>query len=401
MLGAYRYQAYRIAASARALADVAVVVAPDAEGSAAALRAGARRRARRGRGHLPRPRPGERARRRCSPRAGSPSRAERRRQGANGVDCHRPRREGASGAWASAACSPSTGARPCRPGSSSSPRTRRAPARTPTVALVGKGITFDSGGLSIKTAEGMTKMKGDMAGGAAVLGRPRRLPRRSTSPVRVRGYVPLTDNMPGGDAQRVGRRHHPLRRVAPPRCSTPTPRAGSILADALAWATAERRGHRGPTPSSTSPPSPAPAWWRSAPAPPGCCANDDDARRAGARGRRLGRGAALAPAARRRRAQGPRVQGRRPQERRRPLRRAPSPPGCSCATSSPSGVPWAHLDIAGPAFNEGADELEVPAGGTGYGVRTLAQPAGALAGLIKPVDPYRHVDADGLVGRAR
>ena len=37
----------------------------------------------------------------------------------------------------------------------------------------------------------------------------------------------------------------------------------------------------------------------------------------------------------------------------------------------PAGVPWAHLDIAGPAFTEAGDELEVSAGGTGYGVRTL------------------------------
>ena len=35
------------------------------------------------------------------------------------------------------------------------------------------------------------------------------------------------------------------------------------------------------------------------------------------------------------------------------------------------GTPWAHLDIAGPAYNESADELEVPAGGTGFAVRTL------------------------------
>ena len=72
-----------------------------------------------------------------------------------------------------------------------------------TVALVGKGITFDSGGLSLKPADSMIGMKGDMAGAAVVLAtfsaldtvRPR---------VSVRGYLPLTDNMPGGDATRVG-----------------------------------------------------------------------------------------------------------------------------------------------------------------------------------------------------
>jgi leucyl aminopeptidase len=72
-----------------------------------------------------------------------------------------------------------------------------------TVALVGKGITFDSGGLSIKTAEGMSTMKDDMGGAAAVLGVFSAL-RAVKPPVRVLGYVPMTDNMTGGDATRPG-----------------------------------------------------------------------------------------------------------------------------------------------------------------------------------------------------
>jgi leucyl aminopeptidase len=79
------------------------------------------------------------------------------------------------------------------------------PDRTPrgTVALVGKGITFDSGGLSLKTADGMIGMKGDMAGAAAVLAAFSAL-ETVHPPVRVLGFLPLTDNMPGGDATRVG-----------------------------------------------------------------------------------------------------------------------------------------------------------------------------------------------------
>jgi len=79
------------------------------------------------------------------------------------------------------------------------------PDRTPrgTVALVGKGITFDSGGLSLKTADGMIGMKGDMAGAAAVLATFSAL-ETVHPPVRVLGFLPLTDNMPGGDATRVG-----------------------------------------------------------------------------------------------------------------------------------------------------------------------------------------------------
>lgn len=72
-----------------------------------------------------------------------------------------------------------------------------------TLALVGKGITFDSGGLSIKTGAGMMTMKDDMAGAAAVLGAFSAL--RAVKPrCRVLGYLPLTDNMSGGDATRPG-----------------------------------------------------------------------------------------------------------------------------------------------------------------------------------------------------
>ncbi|MDP1819342.1 MAG: leucyl aminopeptidase, partial [Acidimicrobiales bacterium] len=72
-----------------------------------------------------------------------------------------------------------------------------------TVALVGKGITFDSGGLSLKTGEGMIGMKGDMGGGAAVLGAFMAIAALGAR-TRVLGFIPLTDNMTGGDATRVG-----------------------------------------------------------------------------------------------------------------------------------------------------------------------------------------------------
>jgi leucyl aminopeptidase len=65
------------------------------------------------------------------------------------------------------------------------------------LALVGKGITFDSGGLSLKTAEGMLRMRGDMGGAAAVLAANR-------LPVDVMAVVAATDNMPGPGAQRPG-----------------------------------------------------------------------------------------------------------------------------------------------------------------------------------------------------
>ena len=71
------------------------------------------------------------------------------------------------------------------------------------VALVGKGVTFDAGGLSIKTATGMEWMKTDMAGAATVLGVMSLVP--TVAPrLEVTAYLPLTDNMLGPDATRVG-----------------------------------------------------------------------------------------------------------------------------------------------------------------------------------------------------
>jgi leucyl aminopeptidase len=71
------------------------------------------------------------------------------------------------------------------------------------LALVGKGITFDSGGISIKPADGMYKMKGDMAGAAAVLAAMDVIAGRRPE-IDVMAVVAATENMPGGNAQRPG-----------------------------------------------------------------------------------------------------------------------------------------------------------------------------------------------------
>jgi len=71
------------------------------------------------------------------------------------------------------------------------------------VALVGKGITFDTGGISLKPPEGMFTMKGDMAGGAAVIYAMAAIGRLKPS-VRVTGIVPAAENFPGPWAQRPG-----------------------------------------------------------------------------------------------------------------------------------------------------------------------------------------------------
>ena len=79
----------------------------------------------------------------------------------------------------------------------------QAGPRRPTIALVGKGITFDSGGISIKPAANMHEMKGDMSGGAAVLGAMRAIGLLKL-PLHVVGIVPAAQNMPGGNAYLPG-----------------------------------------------------------------------------------------------------------------------------------------------------------------------------------------------------
>jgi leucyl aminopeptidase len=73
----------------------------------------------------------------------------------------------------------------------------------PVLGLVGKGVTFDTGGISIKPADGMERMKDDMAGGAAVIAAMRAIAQLK-APMRVIGIVPATENMPSGRAIKPG-----------------------------------------------------------------------------------------------------------------------------------------------------------------------------------------------------
>jgi leucyl aminopeptidase len=73
----------------------------------------------------------------------------------------------------------------------------------PVIGLIGKAVTFDTGGISIKPSEGMEKMKYDMAGGATMLGVMRALAALKPN-VKVICVVPSTENMPGGTAQKPG-----------------------------------------------------------------------------------------------------------------------------------------------------------------------------------------------------
>jgi leucyl aminopeptidase len=73
----------------------------------------------------------------------------------------------------------------------------------PVLGLIGKGITFDTGGISIKPADLMDRMKGDMSGGAAVVCAMSAIARLGAS-IRCIGVIPLTENMPGGRAFKPG-----------------------------------------------------------------------------------------------------------------------------------------------------------------------------------------------------
>ena len=77
------------------------------------------------------------------------------------------------------------------------------PGSSRMLAYVGKGITFDSGGISLKSADGMEKMKYDMAGGATAMAAVRSLALLH-APLNCIAVVPLAENMPGGRAQRPG-----------------------------------------------------------------------------------------------------------------------------------------------------------------------------------------------------
>jgi leucyl aminopeptidase len=125
-------------------------------------------------------------------------------------------------------------------GSSHAPRLVRLEwgRRGPTVALVGKGVTFDTGGISIKPAADMDEMKYDKCGACNVLGAAHAVARLAL-PVRLRCYLPLAENMPSGSAYRPGDiiRCYNEKTVE----ITNTDAEGRlILADALALAVEER-----------------------------------------------------------------------------------------------------------------------------------------------------------------
>jgi len=109
------------------------------------------------------------------------------------------------------------------------------------VALVGKGVTFDSGGLSLKSADSMETMKCDMAGAATVLG-VMHAAEQLKLPLTLNGYIPAVENMPGGGALKPGDVVKAFNGKTIEVLNTDA-EGRLILADALAYAVKEKPDH--------------------------------------------------------------------------------------------------------------------------------------------------------------
>jgi leucyl aminopeptidase len=248
----------------------------------------------------------------------------------------------------------------------------RHPDATKTVVYVGKGITFDSGGLSLKPSAAMEAMKSDMSGAAAVLAALQAVAALRPA-VNVVGYLPLAENMPGGNAQRPsdvitifgGKTVEVLNTDAEGRL---------VMADAIARSEQDSP-HLVIDVATLTGAQLVALGTRIA----GVMANDDAARDG------------VVDAARR---AGERVWPMPlPEELRKGLDSSVADianvsgdrfggmlvAGLFLKEFVPDGVRWAHVDIAGPAFHEGEPYGYTPKGGTGAAVRMLVQVAEDVA----------------------
>ena len=253
-------------------------------------------------------------------------------------------------------------------GSSAPPRLvelRHRPAQPlGHVVLVGKGITFDSGGLSLKRGGGMNSMKSDMAGAAAVVGVFEALADLDV-PLEVTGLLACAENMPGGDAQRPG---DVLRAYGGTTVEVlDTDAEGRlVLADALAYAASMKPDAIVDLATLTGSIVSALGQYAA-----GLMSNDDGLRDALCVAAEMA-GEPLWPMP---------LWGELERFLDSPVadvNNTADGPGGGSVTAAlflrrfVGEVPWAHLDIAGPAFLPShLAEGHLPAGATGYGVRTL------------------------------
>ena len=233
---------------------------------------------------------------------------------------------------------------------------------TGTLALVGKGITFDTGGLSIKSGQAMMDMKMDMGGAAAVVGAMSALPALAPK-CKVKAYMPMTDNMLGGDATRPGD-VLTIRNGKTIEVLNTDAEGRLVLADALSLASEAKPDAIIDLATLT-----------------GACMAALGPRIAGLMGHHDGFVAQVEAAAA---SSGDRVwRLPLPADYRKMYDSAvadmkniggpyagASIAGLILSEFVPEDIPWVHLDIAGPAFT-GAAEEERTKGGTGFGVRLL------------------------------
>ena len=240
----------------------------------------------------------------------------------------------------------------------------------PTLALVGKGITFDSGGLSLKSHEGMLDMKMDMCGGAAVIGAMRALALLKPA-VNVLGLVPATENMPSGSAYRPG----DILRASNGKTieiNNTDAEGRLILADALSYAVKQGCAPIFDAATLTGAIGVALGAHRA-----GLFSNDEETQRA------VEQAAAIS---------GERVWAMPMDEEYDKLirseiadvkqtggRLAGSIIAAKVLSNFVGATPWAHLDIAYTAMRGGRD-AEGEGGATGYGVRLFAELATLYAG---------------------
>jgi leucyl aminopeptidase len=240
------------------------------------------------------------------------------------------------------------------------------------LSLVGKGITFDTGGISIKPAAGMDEMKSDMAGAAAVLGAVRAIAELGL-PIRVTGWLPSAENMPGGRAQRPGDVITIYGGTTVEVLNTDA-EGRLVLADALAMAAEEKPDLIIDVATLTGAAVVA-LGHRIA----GVMSNDDDARDlVCAAAGEAGEAFWAMPL---------------PEDMRATLDSATADianigdgkggmlsAGVFLKEFIPTGQKWVHVDIAGPSFNSKAAYGYTPKGATGSAVRAFVQIAAEMAG---------------------
>ncbi len=240
------------------------------------------------------------------------------------------------------------------------------------LALVGKGITFDSGGLSIKSGTGMTTMKLDMAGAAAVVAATVAIAKLDL-PIKVTTYACLAENMPSGSATRPGD-VLTMRNGSTVEVLNTDAEGRLVLGDGLALAAEAKPDHIVDVATLTGACVVALGERTS-----GVLGNDYDfGQRVLASAKDGGESMWPLPIAEE-------MKSLVTSSKIADLRQHnPKPYGGTLFAAAflrefVGDIPWAHLDIAGPSFNEGSAFDYTPIGGTGAGVRTLVKLATELS----------------------